>query len=324
MDVDCETVPKSKKRPSRSSSESSPDFDLSDPDTGYIWDQSEVVKFSSVLGRESPSPETQSELNNPPYTTYTTTPLIPSRPLSTLNDNLVSPETPTFDSYATSLASSQFYSGSTHPQSPPLSASFSETLPSPHVPQMQMHCVPRPISPRPGEAPSVQYYLQYHRECITQYHYFMYSDYGKLCSEVLFAMAEKSTALRHAIVSFSTLIYSIQREPTALHFTFQYYEKAVQELRSFLVKDPQEMDRSEADTAIATALLLTTWEVHSHIKVDIAIFRGWSQKFSTLERRSSIICHDFEPCANQFDGNWTRSSRVVRLQRGCKLFGWRI
>jgi hypothetical protein len=273
MDVDGETVPKSEKRPSPSSSESSPDFDLSDPDTGYIWDQSEVVKFSSVSGRESPSPETQSELSNPPYTTYTTTPLIPSRPLSTLTDNLLSPETPTFDSYAASLVSSKFYSDSTRPQSPPLSAGFSETLPSPHVPQMQMYCVPRSISPRPGEAHSVLYYLQYHRECINQYHYFMYSDYGKLCSEVLFAMAEKSTALRHAMVSFATLIYSIQRDPAALQFTFQHYEKAVQELRSFLVKDPQQMDRSEADMAIATALTLATWEVHSHFKVDIAIFR---------------------------------------------------
>lgn len=74
-------------------------------------------------------------------------------------------------------------------------------------------------------------------------------------------MADKSTALRHAMVSFSTLIYSIKEDPSSLHYTFVHYEKAVQELRSFLVKDPKEMDRVESETAVATALLLTTWEV---------------------------------------------------------------
>jgi hypothetical protein len=103
------------------------------------------------------------------------------------------------------------------------------------------------------------FYLQYHREAISEAHYFRWYDYNKFCTKTIFTMAEESDAMRHALVAFSALIYSIKIYPPARVDAFLYYARALRELHDLLGKAPMEL--WECQAAIATALQLSCFDV---------------------------------------------------------------
>ena len=90
-----------------------------------------------------------------------------------------------------------------------------------------------------------------------------------MCTELIFQMIEKSKsdALRHAMIAFAALIYAIKKDPSSIQLSFLHYEKAVQEFRQFLLKNPQQMAIEESQTAIATALVLASAEVLFSLKL---------------------------------------------------------
>lgn len=87
----------------------------------------------------------------------------------------------------------------------------------------------------------------------------MYFDYRKLCTMTLLAMAEVSDTLRHAVVAFSALIYSMKVDRAAREQAFLYYAIALKQLRSLLDKSPMTVE--ERHIAIATALQLSAFDV---------------------------------------------------------------
>jgi hypothetical protein len=131
-----------------------------------------------------------------------------------------------------------------------------QTSPS-QSPSTVMIEIPRP--PKSTRSHPNQFFLSYHQENITEYHYFMYFDYRKLCTRTLLAMAEASDALRHAVVAFSALIYSMKVNRAAREQAFLYYAIALKELRALLDKFPMTVD--ECHIAIATALQLSAFDV---------------------------------------------------------------
>jgi hypothetical protein len=121
--------------------------------------------------------------------------------------------------------------------------------------------IPRSLSPQLQSARSlpIQFFLKFHRERITEAHYFRWYDYPKLCTRILFSLAEISDSLRHAMVGFSALIYSYKFHQGARQVGLFYYEKALQELRLFL--NPSKMEIVECLMAVATALQLSSFDV---------------------------------------------------------------
>lgn len=72
-------------------------------------------------------------------------------------------------------------------------------------------------------------------------------------------MAQGSDALRHAVVAFSALIYSIKGDRTAREQAFENYELSLQQLRVLLDKAPMTIEERQAATV--TALQLATFDV---------------------------------------------------------------
>ena len=129
---------------------------------------------------------------------------------------------------------------------------------------------------------TIRFLLNFHRETIFEAHYFRYYDYNKLHTKVLFAMAEELDSMRHALVAFSALIYSIKIHPDARVIAFMYYAKALQELRALLDKPPEDMEMWEWQGAVATALQLSTFDVPSisQISSDFSVSSGtWRNVF---------------------------------------------
>ena len=106
---------------------------------------------------------------------------------------------------------------------------------------------------------AIQFYLDYHRKHVTEYHYFCYHDYRKFFTTELVVMAEHSGVLRIALVAFSSLIYSM-KDRSVREQAFLYYALALRQLRELL---NTAMDVTEYHLAIATALQLATFDVHS-------------------------------------------------------------
>lgn len=119
--------------------------------------------------------------------------------------------------------------------------------------------IPRP--PRTTRNQNVQFFLNFHRETVTEFHYFRQYDYHKLCTQTLLAMAEKSDALRHSVVAFSALIYSMKVDRTAREQAFLYYSMSLQQLRVLL--DDDLTTTEEKHIAIAIALQLSSFDVYS-------------------------------------------------------------
>jgi hypothetical protein len=149
------------------------------------------------------------------------------------------------------------------------SLDFSVAGPTPtdfsHTLQLQgpskITAVPRNLSPKGSRTLDSLFYLQYHREAISDAHYFRWYDYNKFCTKTIFTMAEESDAMRHALVAFSALIYSIKIHPPARVDAFLYYAMALRELHDLLGKAPMEL--WECQAAIATALQLSCFDVRS-------------------------------------------------------------
>lgn len=120
-------------------------------------------------------------------------------------------------------------------------------------------CIPQ--APRSTRNQNVKFFLNFHRETITGFHYFRYDNYQKRCTRTLLAMAERSDALRYAVVAFSALIYSMNVDRTAREQAFLYYAMSLQQLRVLL--DDRPMNTEENHTAIATALQLSAFDVYS-------------------------------------------------------------
>jgi hypothetical protein len=106
---------------------------------------------------------------------------------------------------------------------------------------------------------SVQFFLNYHHETITEANYFRWQDYPKFCTKLMFAMSEKSDSLRFAMVSFSALVYSNKIQPAVRELAIVYYAKTLQELQ--LVLYETDMDLEGCFTAVATALQLSLFDV---------------------------------------------------------------
>lgn len=117
-----------------------------------------------------------------------------------------------------------------------------------------------PRSPESNRHHLVDFFLKYHLEVIRPGHYFWYYDYIQLCKCWLPAMAATSLALRHALVAFSALVYSIKVVGSSGEVAFFYYALALKELRIFL---DGPLSPEECNVAIATALQLSSFEVHS-------------------------------------------------------------
>ena len=117
-----------------------------------------------------------------------------------------------------------------------------------------------PRSPKSNRHHLVDYFLKYHLEAISPAHYFWYYDYIQLCRCWLPAMAVTSIALRHALIAFSALVYSIKVVDSAHQIAFFYYALALKELRVFL---DGPLSPEECNVAIATALQLSSFEVCS-------------------------------------------------------------
>ena len=116
-----------------------------------------------------------------------------------------------------------------------------------------------PHAPKSVRSHSVQFFLAFHRETITEAHYFRYYDFHKLCTRILLVMAERSDALRHAVVAFSALIYSMRIDRTAREQAFLYYAMSIQQLRLLLSETA--LDGEASHIAVATALQLSSFDV---------------------------------------------------------------
>ena len=138
------------------------------------------------------------------------------------------------------------------------SQSFHHTGPEPNI--TRMLCLPRSISSQPNRTQAVHFLLQYHQETITEAHYFRCHDYPHLHTKLLFALAEQSVVLQHALVAFSALIYSIKVHHDVRALAFLYYSKALQELR--LVLNKTATDIGDCLVVVATALQLSSFDVH--------------------------------------------------------------
>jgi len=120
----------------------------------------------------------------------------------------------------------------------------------------------RSLVPRPPGSPrdqSVQFFLHFHRQSIMESHYCLFFDYRKFITTTLLAMAERSSALRHAVVAFSALIYSIKGDHIAREQAFENYEISIQQLRVLLDKVPMTVEERQAATV--TALELASFDV---------------------------------------------------------------
>ena len=196
--------------------------------SGYSdqFDFSEYKQGSVIDFLPSPSPPVEDVLMTPPTELFFAAPFLTFSPKSGVNAFNYPPDLPKRNS---------------------------ETL-SPKTSSIR-----KAISLPPLQSYSVQFFLAFHRETVTEAHYFRWYDYPKLCTKTMLAMAKQSDALRHSIVAFSALIYSCKIRQSAREVAFLYYTMALQELRLLLNKSP--MDMEECLTAVATALQLASFDV---------------------------------------------------------------
>lgn len=127
--------------------------------------------------------------------------------------------------------------------------------------QTDIQFLPRSLLSHSNESSTVQFFLTFHKECISEYHYFLYIDIEELFTKELFAMATESDSVRYAMTAFSALVYSIKNNPSSTQIAFVYYKKAFQKFGSSLSKYSKPMETGESDNAIATALLLSSFSV---------------------------------------------------------------
>ena len=120
-------------------------------------------------------------------------------------------------------------------------------------------CFARMNSPQSSRPQAVQFFLNYHHHTITEAHYFRWHDLPKFFTRLIFSLAEESSALRHSLVAFSALIYSIKVHQGVRVLAFMYYAKALQELR--LLLNETSMTLTECYVAVATALQLSSFDV---------------------------------------------------------------
>ena len=139
--------------------------------------------------------------------------------------------------------------------------SFCQELlyPSPKAVESGLIRLARP--PKDTRTHPVQFFLNYHHENVTHSHYFVDYDRNNFYSSILPGMAADSPALKHALVAFSALIYSLKIDRGAREQAFLYYALALQQLRELLNTIPT--DTEECQVAIATALQLSTFDVPS-------------------------------------------------------------
>lgn len=116
--------------------------------------------------------------------------------------------------------------------------------------------IPRP--PKSSRHTSDQYFMKFHQDTITPAHYFAWHDQHQLYKAAIPAMAEQSTALRYAVLAFSTLIYSMKMDPTLKELAYFYYALTLRELQ-FILDSPLELKETHA--AVATALQLSSFDV---------------------------------------------------------------
>jgi len=115
-----------------------------------------------------------------------------------------------------------------------------------------------PEPPKPARSGPVQFFLDYYQTNVNESYYF---DYVTMRKNTLLALSEDYDALRHAVVAFSALIYSMKVNSVATTPALLYYTIALKQLRADLEKMPIVMNDCHA--AIATALQLAAFDVIS-------------------------------------------------------------
>jgi hypothetical protein len=169
---------------------------------------------------------------------------------------------------------------------------YSQALQSQHAPLSiteSMLCIPQSISPHGTRSQPVQFFLQYHQETITEAHYLRWYDYSKLCTVIIFTLAETADALQHAMVAFSTLIYSIKVNHRAREMAFLYYSVALRQLR--LLLDKPTLDMADCFAAVATALQLSSFDVLHYSKLaDFSDFLETLQNVFDIFKELPALC----------------------------------
>jgi hypothetical protein len=249
---DSESVVRTGLLPAKCGSESSsPDFRLTDEDDEDIIRAKAIVRFDSSSSADSPT--------NDPTDQFSTLEVDQQM----LIDSLTPADSSTFVPDPFFIQSPLDFS-SISGLSP---CAFSQELQSQASSALSPHVIsiPRGMSPPADQTQPIRFFLNFHKETITEAHYFRYYDYNKLHTKVLFAMAQELDAMRHALVAFSALIYSIKIHPDARVIAFIYYAMALQELRALLDKSPMDMVMWEWQGAVATALQLSIFDVISSL-----------------------------------------------------------
>lgn len=232
------------KRPSTSDTESSVNFDLSD-----VEYETTVVRFSSASSSSSPTSDTSpDQLNNLHFDQEMLIDDALEDPCD-IGEPLFNPSNrkPTYS--ITQVSPIGLCTG----------LPLQNTTSSQSTSSSEIVNIPR--APNSIRCPSVQFFLAFHRETITESYYFRYYDYPKFCTSTLLVMAENSDALQHALVAFSALVYSTKMDRTPREQAFLYYSMALRQLRALL--DEHTMNEETCHIAIATALQLSSFDVFS-------------------------------------------------------------
>ena len=184
-------------------------------------------------------------------------------------------------------------------------------------PRPQLSVIPR--SPKSNQSQAIEFFLKYHQRVIVSALYFKFYDYQHFCKGWLPAMADQSDALRHALVSFSALIYSMKVNPAAQYTAFYYYAVALKELHLLLNEDS--MTPTECNTAIATALQLATIDVHSingiangsgSSAMRLNVF-DTSKVLLVSFKRFPLRCDNRQPCSADRYWNGIAISRLIAV-----------
>jgi Fungal specific transcription factor domain len=234
--------------PERRASFGSSDSDESLEFSEDEFDASPIVRFSSASSFESPPPK------SPREPVFTGLPLY--HDLSAENLDLARDlSEPLFHASTSTIALSE---PSLSPKQFPETTFFREPDYSEKDTSPGFICIPHCISPVQQDFSKI-FYLDYHRENITEFHYFRYYDHHKYNINILFQMADNSVALFHAIVAFSALLYSMNNQGSPGEDAFEYYDSSLREFRRLL--EMPLLDDEDIHVAIATALQLSSFDV---------------------------------------------------------------
>jgi hypothetical protein len=136
-------------------------------------------------------------------------------------------------------------------------------------PKPALRRTPIPRAPGCPRNQSVQFFLHFHQQTIMESHYCLYFDYNNFITTTLLGMTERSSTLRHAVVAFSALIYSIKGDRIAREQAFENYEISIQQLRVLLDRAPMTVEERQAATV--TALALASFDVFAlHISANLS------------------------------------------------------